>query len=249
MPLIETDGIILRSYPLADADRIVVFYTRDHGLVRGVAKGAKRLKSKFGGGLEPFTQVSLKYFLKEERELVTISETDVTRSYFAEASDPIFLSVFSTVCDWVIQLVLPSDSDERIFRLTKASLETGSDHPGRLFELMLYFEVWLLKFLGYLPDWSRCSNCKTEFPEAALSHLQTDFQLRCIQCGIGPRREIVDPATRKLMANCLRLSPVEFVKGADRANDDFAALTEIIGAMLKAVSGKDSDKRQNAVKY
>ena len=54
MSLIETESIILRSYNLAEADKIVVLLTRDHGVVRGVAKGAKRLKSKFGSGLEPF---------------------------------------------------------------------------------------------------------------------------------------------------------------------------------------------------
>ena len=55
MSLLETEGLVLKTYNLAEADRIVVFLTHGHGLVRGVAKGAKRLKSKFGSSLEPYT--------------------------------------------------------------------------------------------------------------------------------------------------------------------------------------------------
>ena len=57
MSLIETESLVIKSYNLAEADRIVVFLTREHGMVRGVAKGAKRLKSKFGSSLEPFSVV------------------------------------------------------------------------------------------------------------------------------------------------------------------------------------------------
>ncbi len=69
MGLVETEGMILKTYSLAEADKIIVLLTQNEGLVRGVAKGAKRLKSRFGGGLEPFSIVNLTYFQKEEREL------------------------------------------------------------------------------------------------------------------------------------------------------------------------------------
>ena len=70
MPLIETESLVLKSYNLAESDKIVVLLTREHGVVRGVAKGAKRLKSKFGSGLEPFSVVMATYFEKESSELV-----------------------------------------------------------------------------------------------------------------------------------------------------------------------------------
>ena len=79
MGLIETEGLVLKSYSLAEADKIVVFLTQEHGLVRGVAKGAKRLKSKFGGSLEPFSIVRLTYFQKEDRELVSIQQSEIGR--------------------------------------------------------------------------------------------------------------------------------------------------------------------------
>ena len=80
MGLIETEGLVLKSYGLAEADKIVVFLTEEYGLVRGVAKGARRLRSKFGSSLEPFSIVRLTYFQKEERELVSIRQSESLRS-------------------------------------------------------------------------------------------------------------------------------------------------------------------------
>src|SRR5215211_5429436 len=99
MPLVESESLVLKSYSLAEADRIVVFFTRDHGIVRGVAKGAKRLKSRYGSSLEPFSTVNLTYFQKEDRELVSIQQVELLRSFFAHASDPESLSTFAYFAD------------------------------------------------------------------------------------------------------------------------------------------------------
>ncbi len=88
MGLVETEGLIFKSYSLAEADKIIVFLTQNEGLIRGVAKGAKRLKSRFGGSLEPFTVVNISYFQKEERELVSIRQIELVKSYFENASEP-----------------------------------------------------------------------------------------------------------------------------------------------------------------
>src|SRR5438270_11940993 len=82
MQLVSTDAIVLRSYNLAEADRIVLCLTRSAGLIRAVAKGARRMKSRFGAALEPFTLVRLSFHEKENRDLVTISGVDILKSYF-----------------------------------------------------------------------------------------------------------------------------------------------------------------------
>ena len=65
MSLVESESLVIKSYNLAEADRIVVFLTREHGMIRGVAKGVKRLKSRFGSSLEPYSIVNLEYFQKD----------------------------------------------------------------------------------------------------------------------------------------------------------------------------------------
>src|SRR5919107_1117308 len=87
MGLVETEAIVLQTYKLADADKIVLCMTEKAGLVRGVARGARRLKSKFGASLEPSTLIHLTFFEKETRELVTIKSAEIVESYFEAASD------------------------------------------------------------------------------------------------------------------------------------------------------------------
>ena len=80
MPLYTADALILRTYKLGEADRIVVFLTRDRGKKRGVAKGARRSRSRFAGALEPLTEARVAYFEKERRELVGLNYAETMRS-------------------------------------------------------------------------------------------------------------------------------------------------------------------------
>jgi DNA repair protein RecO (recombination protein O) len=80
VPLYTADALILRTYKLGEADRIVVFLTRDRGKKRGVAKGARRPRSRFVGALEPLTEARVAYFEKERRELVVLIFAETIRS-------------------------------------------------------------------------------------------------------------------------------------------------------------------------
>src|ERR1700742_3413780 len=116
MALIETEGLILKTYGLAEADKIVICFTKENGLIRGVAKGAKRLKSRFGGALEPFTIVNLTYFQKEERELVSVSQIEVCKSFFTKAVNPEFLQKFSYLFELLFEFAPPNEANERLYR-------------------------------------------------------------------------------------------------------------------------------------
>jgi hypothetical protein len=83
VPLYTADALVLRTYKLGEADRIVVFLTRDRGKKRGVAKGARRPRSRFAGALEPMTEVRMAYFEKERRELVGLNYAETLRSPLA----------------------------------------------------------------------------------------------------------------------------------------------------------------------
>src|SRR5829696_8954631 len=83
MPLYTADALVLRTYKLAEADRIVVFLTRDRGKKRGVAPHARRPRSRFTGALEPLTEVRVAYFEKERKELVSLNYAETVRSPMA----------------------------------------------------------------------------------------------------------------------------------------------------------------------
>lgn len=129
MGLIETEGLILKSYGLAEADKIVVLLTQHQGLVRGVAKGAKRLKSKFGGSLEPFSIVQVEYFQKEQNELVSIRQIELIKSFFDAASNPQVLQKFAYLSELLTEFAPPHDPNERLYRMEKSVWKLPMNTP------------------------------------------------------------------------------------------------------------------------
>jgi DNA repair protein RecO (recombination protein O) len=87
MPLRTSEAIILRCWPLREADLIVSFFTRDQGKLRGVARRARRPKSNFGAGLERLSWVSLSWYQRETRELVSLNSCELLQSWFMLASN------------------------------------------------------------------------------------------------------------------------------------------------------------------
>ena len=96
MPLYTADALVLRTYKLAEADRIVVFLTRDRGKKRGVAPHARRPRSRFTGALEPLTEVRVAYFEKERRELVNLNyaETGALAAVGGQPREPCVQPLF-----------------------------------------------------------------------------------------------------------------------------------------------------------
>jgi DNA repair protein RecO (recombination protein O) len=210
MPLIETESLVLKTYNLAEADKIVLLLTRDHGIVRGVAKGAKRLKSRFGSALEPFTVVRATYFQKEVLELVSIQKLDLIDSYFEAASDPDFLQKFSYLTDILVGSLPPQDPSETLYRMTRACLNAAVELPQKLSEIGFYFEVWLLKLTGYLPQWKTCRECGREFGSNEMAGLNVDHELVCGKCRRLSSMINIGPDERTALADALKLSPFDF---------------------------------------
>jgi len=150
VPLYTAEALVLRTYKLGDADRIVVFLTRDRGKKRGVAKGARRQRSRFTGALEPLTDVRVAYFERERRELVGVNYAETIRSPLGiPVSDALgYVGYFAELLDEWAQ---DADADERLYRLGVAMLEALS--AGVPVEpLARYFECWLLRLQGVSPD-------------------------------------------------------------------------------------------------
>ena len=149
MPLYTADALVLRTYKLGEADRIVVFLTRDRGKKRGVAKGARRPRSRFSGALEPLTEVQVAYFEKESRELVGLNYAEVVRSPLSHAGEGLeYVAYFAELLDEWAQ---DADADDRLYRLGASMLEAmAANAPVE--PLARYFEYWLLRLQGVYPE-------------------------------------------------------------------------------------------------
>ena len=150
MPLYTAEALVLRTYKLGEADKIVVFLTRDRGKKRGVAKGARRPRSPFTGALEPMTEVRVAYFEKERRELVGVNYAEPRRSPLTLGCDDAlgYVSYFAELLDeWAQE----ADADDRLYRLGASMLDALS--AGAPVEpLARYFEYWLLRLQGVYPE-------------------------------------------------------------------------------------------------
>jgi DNA repair protein RecO (recombination protein O) len=179
VPVYTSEALILRTYKLGEADRIVVFLTRDRGKKRGVAKGARRVRSRFVGALEPMTRAGVAYYEREQRDLVRINYVEPTRSplsgmggealghvgYFAELID-----------EWAPE----AHADERLYRL--GSSMTDAIAAGVPVEpLARYFEYWLLRLQGVYPSLASCAGCAEPLLNGAVLPPRDDLFL-CRTC-------------------------------------------------------------------
>lgn len=210
MPLRDTEAFVLRSYTLKEADKICVFLTRDAGKIRGVAHGARKLKSKYGASLEPFTEVSLHYFEQENRDLVSINNCEIIRSQFSDVISSERLAALHYLSELLMEFLPDHEPNETIYRLVGAALKAlrqTADDPSLL---LRYCEVWILKLAGFFPDWKRCAECERELPLTASVWLSADGAPLCSNCS-NQRGEALSSETRMLVNDILRQSPEKFV--------------------------------------
>ena len=231
----------MRTYDLADADRIAVLLTRDFGVVRLVAKGAKRLRSRFGSGLEPWTSVRAEYFRKENQELGSLNRADVVESSFSFAANPEFLTRFSYLTDVLLALLPPEDPNEKIFRMVKAAINSSAIEMGNLAAIGLYFEIWLLRLSGFLPDWSRCASCSGQLDGEQTARLTADLHLLCEKCQRTFNAETVSAADRSVVELTRRLGPAEFAAQCEEKQAN--RLSSIFRRMIASATGRDDLNR------
>src|SRR4029078_7725838 len=182
MALFETEALILRSYNLAEADKIVVCLSRSAGLIRGVAKGCRKLKNRFGAALEPFTLINLTYYEKENQELVSFRQVEILKSRFNLSSNATLLTGFAYMGELLIDFSPPHQANDNLFRMAIACFEAVSQTPEDLDAVLRYFEVWLLKLEGFLPYLRDCAGCQKTFGVDEVVYLGSDLSLRCVQC-------------------------------------------------------------------
>jgi DNA repair protein RecO (recombination protein O) len=157
MPLYTTDALILRTHQLGEADRIVVFLTSDRGKRRGVANGARRLKSRFAGGLEPLTLARLAYYERERRDLVRLSYVEPVRSPLT-AREADVLGHIEYFAELIDECAPEADPNAALYRLGAAVVRSLVDAIP-VERLARYVEYWVLRLQGVYPSLVACHRC------------------------------------------------------------------------------------------
>lgn len=184
MPLRETEAIVLRTYRLGEADKIVSLFTRQYGRLRAVATGAQRPRSRYGGTLEPLTYVRLWLFERENRDLLRMNSAELLESFFAIQADFRIQLATQYMAEASERFLPEREVNERAFRLLLAALRSLKT-SGAVDRTLLYFDYWLLRLSGLLPELSRCAACGKSLVAKRASYDATPPGLFCCRKGKG----------------------------------------------------------------
>jgi len=203
MPLEKSEAIILRTFPVGEQDKIVVFFSRDKGIMRGIAKGARKFGNRFGSSLEPFSYVNIFYYEKERKELSIVSNCDLIESFFEIQKD---LNISFTLAYFaeIVEEFFPARSkDEPLFRLLIANLQ-ALKAGGDLNFLSAYFEAWFLKINGILPVFHWCKKCQKNITGPSWLSSKKDGVI-CNSCAEQKKEKV--PKEFNLFLEWIKINP------------------------------------------
>lgn len=245
----KTEAIVLKRTNVGEADKILTLYTPHLGRLSVAARGVRRPKSKLGGHLELFTHVSL--MLARGRTLDTVSQAETVSSFLPLREDLWRSGMAYYVVELVHQFTPEHVEDYPLYRLLLDTLrQLCHTEEGEL--VLRYFELNLLKDIGYRPELHRCVDCGVELTPTANYFSATAGGVLCPQC------RAVDSLTRPVSVNALKV--MRFLLESDFAtavrlklDDDLSA--EVEGVMrqyiryllereMKTVAWLDSLRRE-----
>lgn len=178
-PLYRDRGVVLRTYKLGEADRIVVLLTEHHGKVRAVAKGVRRTMSKFGARLEPLSHVQL--LLSQGRELDIVSQAESIGSLAPLVADLDHLTHGLAIVEAVDQVALDREPAPHLYRMLVGALRALAERSGPLVVPSFYWK--LLAAEGVRPELDECVRCGAAEPLVAFHVLEGGVLCRACRTG------------------------------------------------------------------
>lgn len=184
MRLYREEGVVLRTYKLGEADRIVVLMTAGRGKVRAVAKGVRKTKSRFGGRLEPLVRVSL--LMHEGRQLDVVTQADTLEHFAPVRAELARMADAMAIVEAVDHVAREGEGDARLYGMLVGGLRTISQHPSPLLVGAFFWKLLALE--GVAPTLDHCARCGSARP-APGSLVALDLEeggLLCGSCRVGP---------------------------------------------------------------
>ena len=205
----QSEAIVLRTYPMREADLLVTLFTRLEGKVKGVARAAKKSRRRFGGALEPLTYVRVYYEDRERHELTRLDSCDVLDSPLSTAVDYSRALALGHVAELIDDLLPDREPNDAVFRLALAVLEKLA--PDEIWMPLTYFDLWMVRLAGFLPDLGHCVVCGEVLDAQAFYHPLVDG-LMCPQDKRLASSEL--SVDSRAMAELMFRAPLEHFTGA-----------------------------------
>lgn len=174
----------LKTQDYRDTSLLATFYTRDYGKVRGIVKGIRDSRARFGSTLEPFSLNEILFYKRKRGgDLHLITQVDLQDLFQAVRDDLERLSYASYFVDLLNELVEVEDPNPAIFDLLQDSLAFLSSGASCKRTARI-FEVKLFERLGLMPEIKRCCVCQAENPSPAYFNVSLGG-ICCKDCSEG----------------------------------------------------------------
>jgi len=214
MSVLTSEAVVLRTWPVQEADLIVSFFTRDYGRVKGVAKAALKSRKRFGGALEPMTVARAWFAERPGQELVRLDQLEILRSPLSTPVDHARMAVLSLFAEVLDEALPEHDPQETVFRLVLSVLEettVAESETVQPWMPLTYFLLWMTRLMGLLPDIGHCTACGEVLePAEAWFHSFSDGLFCAVHRG-GAANQLA-PDSWKLAQRMLR-NPVAAFAG------------------------------------
>ncbi|MEK6693516.1 MAG: DNA repair protein RecO [Nitrospirota bacterium] len=160
--LFRTQGIIIKTFEYGEADLIVTFFTLDKGKVKGIAKGCRKTKSRFGSSLEPFTHSRISLYGKENVSLPKVTQSDILHSHRMLREDLSRLAYGAHISELIYEICPENEENRGVFDLLSYVL-TAMESERDLELLSIFFDIRFLGLMGYQPRLDSCVRCSKEY--------------------------------------------------------------------------------------
>ena len=214
MAIVQTEALVIRSYRLGETSLIVSLFTREFGLLRCVAKGARGPKSRFGASLEPGVRLNAVLYRKLSRDLQLLSKTDIVEALPALWENPDRFAAAIQVLEFLERAAYGESGDPELQDLAWETMRTLSVAPGACLELIVRgFEIQACERLGYAPELKACLECRKPLDQGGLFH-PVRGGLLCESCGGGQGSFRLSERARRTMV-AMSAEPIAVLQGWD----------------------------------
>ena len=209
MPQVTSPAVILQSFAYSETSKILRLLTRSHGVQSVIAKGALRPKSRFGGLLEQFTEGSATFYLRDTRDLHTLSGFDLLRSRQSLGSDLLRFGGASLIAELVLRVV-SDETDEGLYDAITAAFESIEKAPIETLQSVLLAETWsLIAQLGFAPALEECLVCGRALqPDEETMFDYTAGGVRCHDCAAGLGGRLLPSGARTALSELASGTPI-----------------------------------------
>jgi DNA repair protein RecO (recombination protein O) len=242
---LRTDAICLRTTDYSETSQVVHFFTREQGLVKLIAKGSKRPKSKSGGALDVLAEGELVYSESRSGGLGTLIEFDETAWRTPLRRKAAKLHVALYMLEVVAATMPESDPHPEVFELLRKALRRLTEEDAPAQAVLAYFQWKLLRWAGMLGDMSECVACGGELSAAGRGGYFSSRQggMLCDVCeGASVEKLRIDPAARRgltTMRSVEARRPAGGVQGrASLAEGDARAVNRLLEYHLTEQLGR-----------